>query len=134
MTQTWKSLPPTRCRLALTLETISYVATNDQSMLLSRKSTLALDLIQPRSRLDYLPPRESLTTSTQDNPKKTKQVPSTSTNTQFQAAVHSKPAQSGNKHNIQCARFPTSTSNEAAKTTQDDNKQGSNYQKLPICL
>ena len=36
---------------------------------------LALDLIQPRSRLDYLPPRASLITSTQDHPKKTKQVP-----------------------------------------------------------
>ena len=57
------------------IETIFYVATNDGSMLLSCKSTLALDLIQPRSRLDYLPPRASLITSTQDHPKKTKQVP-----------------------------------------------------------
>ena len=50
------------------------MATNDGSVLLSCKSTLALDLIQPRSRLDYLPPRASLITSTQDHPKKTKQV------------------------------------------------------------
>ena len=50
------------------------MATNDGSMLLSCKSTPALDLIQPRSRLDYLPPRASLITSTQDHPKKTKQV------------------------------------------------------------
>ena len=57
------------------IETIFYVATNDGSVLLSCKSTLALDLIQPRSRLDYLPPRASLLTSTQDHPKKTKQVP-----------------------------------------------------------
>ena len=57
------------------IETICYVATNDGSMLLSCKSILALDLIQPRSRLDYLPPRASLITSTQDHPKKTKQVP-----------------------------------------------------------
>ena len=56
------------------VDTIFYVATNDGSMLLSCKSTLALDLIQPRSRLDYLPPRVSLITSTQDHPKKTKQV------------------------------------------------------------
>ena len=56
------------------VETIFYVATNDGSVLLSCKTTLALDLIQPRSRLDYLPPRESLITSTQDHPKKTKQV------------------------------------------------------------
>ena len=57
------------------IETIFYVATNDGSVCLSCKSTLALDLIQPRSRLDYLPPRASLTTSTQDHPKKTKQLP-----------------------------------------------------------
>ena len=44
-------------------------------LLLSCKSTLALDLIQPRSRLDYLPPWASLITCTQDHPKKTKQVP-----------------------------------------------------------
>ena len=56
------------------IETIFYVATNDGSVLLSCKSTLALDIIQPRSRLDYLPPRASLITSTQDHPKKTKQV------------------------------------------------------------
>ena len=46
------------------IETIFYVATNDGSVLLSCKSTLALDLIQHRSRLDYLPPRASLITST----------------------------------------------------------------------
>ena len=57
------------------IETIFYVATNHGSVLLSCKSTLALDLKQPRSRLDYLPPRASLITSTQDHPKKTKQVP-----------------------------------------------------------
>ena len=56
------------------IETIFYVATNDGSVLLSCKSTLALDLIQPRSRLDYLP-QASLITSTQDHPKKTKHVP-----------------------------------------------------------
>ena len=56
------------------IETIFYVATNDGSVLLSCKSTLVLDLIQPRSRLDYLPPRASLIASTQDHPKKTKQV------------------------------------------------------------
>ena len=56
------------------IETIFYVATNDGSMLLSCKSTLVLDLKQTRSRLDYLPPRASLITSTQDHPKKTKQV------------------------------------------------------------
>ena len=38
------------------VETIFYVTTNDGSVLLFCKSTLVLDLIQPRSRLDYLPP------------------------------------------------------------------------------
>ena len=56
------------------IETIFYVATDDGSVLLFCKSTLALDPIQPRSRLDYLPSRASLITSTQDHPKKTKQV------------------------------------------------------------
>ena len=56
------------------LETTFYVANNDGSMLLSCNSTLALDFIQPRSRLDYLTPRASLITSTQDHPKKTKQA------------------------------------------------------------
>ena len=56
------------------IETIFYVATNDGSVLLSCKSALALDLTQPRSRLDYLPHRASLITSTQDHPKKYKQV------------------------------------------------------------
>ena len=41
------------------IETIFYVATNDGSVLLSCKSMLALDLIQPRSRLDYLPPGQA---------------------------------------------------------------------------
>ena len=57
------------------IETIFYMATTDGSVLLSCKSMLALDLIQPRSRLDYLLPRASLVTSTQDHPKKTKHVP-----------------------------------------------------------
>ena len=34
-----------------------YVANNDGSILLSCKMTLALHLIQPGSRLDYLPPQ-----------------------------------------------------------------------------
>ena len=56
-------------------ETTFFVATNDGSMLLSCNSILDLDLIQPRSRLDYLLPRASLITSTQDHPKKTRQAP-----------------------------------------------------------
>ena len=56
------------------LETIFCVANNDGCMLLSCNSTLALDLIQPRSRLDYLPPRASLITSIQDHSKKIKEA------------------------------------------------------------
>ena len=56
------------------LETSFYVAINDGSVLLSCKTTLLLGLIQPRSRLDYLPPRASLITSSADHPKKMKEV------------------------------------------------------------
>ena len=56
------------------LETTFYVATNEGSMLLSCISTLALGLIQPRSRLDHLPPRASLITNAQDHLKRTKPV------------------------------------------------------------
>ena len=57
------------------------VARNDGSVLLSCTSTLGLGLglIQPRTRLDYLPPRTSLITSSVDHPKKTR----------CQVAVHS---------------------------------------------
>ena len=56
------------------IETTFCVANNDGSMLLSCNSTITLDLIQPRSRLDYLPPRASLIISMQDHPMKTKQA------------------------------------------------------------
>ena len=56
------------------LETTFSVANNDGSMLLSCNSTLALDLIQPRSRLDYLLLRASLIISMQDHPRKSKQA------------------------------------------------------------
>ena len=49
-----------------------FVAVNDGSMLLSCKTTLMLGLIQPRTRLDYLPPRASLITGSANHPKKTK--------------------------------------------------------------
>ena len=56
------------------LETTFYVAMNDQSVLLLCKTTLLLGLIQPKSRLDYLPPRASLITNSADHPKKMKKV------------------------------------------------------------
>ena len=48
------------------------MATNNGSVLLSCVTMLALGLIQPHTRLDYLPPRASLITSSADCPKKTK--------------------------------------------------------------
>ena len=49
-----------------------YVTSNDGSILLSCKTTLAFCLIQTRSWLDYIPPRASLIKSTTDHPKKTR--------------------------------------------------------------
>ena len=54
------------------MDVTSFVAVNDGSVLLSCKTTLMLGLLQPRTRLDYLPPRASLITSSADHPKKTK--------------------------------------------------------------
>ena len=56
------------------MEVTFYVAMNAGSVLLSCKTTLLLGLIQPRSRLDYLPPRAGLITSSADHPKRTKAV------------------------------------------------------------
>ena len=56
------------------MEVTFYVAMNDGSVLLSCKTTLLVGQIQPRSRLDYLPPRPNLITSSADHPKKTKAV------------------------------------------------------------
>ena len=49
-----------------------YVANKDGSVLLLWKTTLALQLIKPQLRLEYLPPWASLITSTMDHPKKNK--------------------------------------------------------------
>ena len=49
-----------------------FVAANDGTVSLSWKTTLMLGLMQPRTRLDYLPPRASLITSSAGLPKKTK--------------------------------------------------------------
>ena len=48
------------------------VASNNGTVLLSCATTLALDLMQPHTWLDYLPPTASLITSIADHPKKTK--------------------------------------------------------------
>ena len=54
------------------MEVTFYVAMNDGSVLLSCKTTLMLGLIQPSTRLDYLPPTAILITSSADHQKKTK--------------------------------------------------------------
>ena len=51
------------------IEVTIYVASNNGSVLLSCVTTVALGLIQPHTRLDYLPPRASLITSSADHPK-----------------------------------------------------------------
>ena len=60
--------PDTKCLQEVTF----YVASNNDSVLLSCVTTLAPGLIQPCTRLDYLPPRTSLITSSTDHPKKSK--------------------------------------------------------------
>ena len=51
-----------------------YVASNEGSVLLSCTTLLALDLIQTRPRLDYLPPRAKLIISAADHPDITKKT------------------------------------------------------------
>ena len=51
-----------------------YVASNEGSVLLSCTTLLALELIQTRPRLDYLPPRAKLITSAADHPAVTKKT------------------------------------------------------------
>ena len=53
-------------------EVTFFVAINDGSFLLLCTTTLVLELIQLHTRLDYLPQRASLITSSVDHPKKTK--------------------------------------------------------------
>ena len=51
-----------------------YVASNEGSVLLSCTTLLALELIQTRPQLDYLPPRTKLITSAADHPAQTKKT------------------------------------------------------------
>ena len=51
-----------------------YVASNEGSVLLSCTTLLALELIQTRPQLDYLPPRAKLITSAADHPAMTKKT------------------------------------------------------------
>ena len=63
--------PDTKCLQEVTF----YVASNNGSVLLSCATMLALGLIQPCTRLDCLPPRATLITSSADHQKKTKYQP-----------------------------------------------------------
>ena len=49
-----------------------FVAKENGSILLSCRTTMELRLIKPHARLDYLPPKARLLTSTCDQPSKTK--------------------------------------------------------------
>ena len=53
-------------------EVVFYIASNNSSELLSCETSLTIGLIQPRSRLNYLPPKASLITSNTDHPRKTR--------------------------------------------------------------
>ena len=53
-------------------EVTFYVANNDGNVLLSCATMFALGLIQPHTRLNYLPPRASLIVSGADHQKKEK--------------------------------------------------------------
>ena len=54
------------------MKVMFFVAKENGSVLLSCRATMELGLIRPCVRLDYLPPRASLLTSTCDQPSRTK--------------------------------------------------------------
>ena len=54
------------------VQVIFFVAKENGSILLSCRMTMALGLLKPHARLDYLPPRATLLTSTCDHPSTTK--------------------------------------------------------------
>ena len=70
-----------------------YVAQNDGSVLLSCNTTLVLGLIQPCTRLDYLPPRPSLIVSLIDHPMKTRRVSALSSRKEVSAQSQNKELQ-----------------------------------------
>ena len=54
------------------IKALFFVAKENGSILLSCRTTMELGLIKPHARIDYLPPRASLLTSTCDQPSKTR--------------------------------------------------------------
>ena len=53
------------------IKALFFVAKENESVLLSCRTTMELGLIKPHVRIDYLPPRASLVTSTCNQPSKT---------------------------------------------------------------
>ena len=87
------------------LEVTFYVASNEGSVLLSCTTLLALDLIQARPRLDYLPPRAKLITSAADHPDITKR-------TCHQTREKPKPQKTLSYDSIKNLRFRKTSENE----------------------
>ena len=85
-----------------------HVASNEGSILLSCNALLTLGLIQSRPRLDYLPARVSLITSSEDHPRKTK--------TQVQVQKH----EVITKKHDQCHNIQDNTSKPSTLITTQD--------------
>ena len=99
------------------LETTFYVAMNDGSVLLSCKTTLLLGFIQPMSRLDYLPPRASLITSSSKENKR--------------RVTYSQETSGHPKKPTRCDCSNTSSQRERP---QAHNKQRDDHARVPRCL
>ena len=76
--------PDSKKPLAVTF----YIASNEGSVLLSCTTLLALDLIQTRPRLDYLPPRAKLVTSAADHPDITRKTAHQTKESAYKKYVH----------------------------------------------
>ena len=90
-------------------EVTFYVAQNDGSVLLSCTTTLVFGLIQPCTRLDYLPPRSILITSSLEHPKE-------------EWSIHTKQQSSG--YSTWCKTICSPFSH----------KQRGDFTKLPRCV
>ena len=108
------------------------MATNDGSVLLSCTTTLALGLIQPRTRLEYLPPRASLITSSIEHPNNTKSTVSTHSSrkelsvhrSRKELFVHS----SRKEVSAQKSRQESTVHNQQQSSSQVGDKQRANLQ------
>ena len=97
-----------------TLEVTFYVASNEGSVLLSCTTLLALDLIQARPRLDYLPPRAKLITSAADHPDITKR-------TCHQTREQPKPQKQLSYDSVKNLRFHKTSENEHHSSCKPQN-------------